>query len=194
MNDAIFKFKRYEDASLSYTGVDKHAGEDVGGWDTVIRKEEYQKLFYNQQETMAIPNSDLPAEPATPKKTEPQSTPVKEEEAKDSQVDAEASPKSEPVLPHGPTVIPHTAPTIIPPRATQVQPAQAADAAKDREEKIRHLNEVIQVGSTVRNKKFGEGKIISINQAKTRLVIRFAEGEKTYIFPDAFLNKFLEEV
>ena len=49
-------------------------------------------------------------------------------------------------------------------------------------------------GHTVSHKKFGEGKIISINQAKTRLVIRFAEGEKTYIFPDAFLNKFLEEV
>ena len=33
MNDAIFKFKRYEDSSLSYTGLDKHENEDVGGWD-----------------------------------------------------------------------------------------------------------------------------------------------------------------
>lgn len=24
MNDAVYKFKRYEDASLSYTGIDKH--------------------------------------------------------------------------------------------------------------------------------------------------------------------------
>ena len=31
MDDAIFKFKRYEDSSLSYTGIDKHAGEDVVG-------------------------------------------------------------------------------------------------------------------------------------------------------------------
>ncbi len=38
MNDAIFKFKRYEDSSLSYTGIDKHQGEDIGGWDTVIRR------------------------------------------------------------------------------------------------------------------------------------------------------------
>ena len=52
MNDAIFKFKRYEDSSLSYTGIEKHASEDVGGWDTVIRREEYEKLFYNQQATM----------------------------------------------------------------------------------------------------------------------------------------------
>ena len=41
MNDAIFKFKRYEDSSLSYTGVDKHEGMDVGGWDTVLKKVEY---------------------------------------------------------------------------------------------------------------------------------------------------------
>lgn len=52
MNDAIFKFKRYEDSSLSYTGIEKHANEDVGGWDTVIRREEYEKLFFNQQATM----------------------------------------------------------------------------------------------------------------------------------------------
>ena len=42
MNDAIFKFKRYEDASLVYTGINKHEDEDVGGWDTVIRREEYE--------------------------------------------------------------------------------------------------------------------------------------------------------
>ena len=52
MNDAIFKFKRYEDSSLSYTGIDKHAGEDIGGWDTVVKRSEYEALFYNQQSTM----------------------------------------------------------------------------------------------------------------------------------------------
>ena len=45
MNDAIFKFKRYEDASLVYTGIDKHHDEDIGGWDTIIKREEYDKLF-----------------------------------------------------------------------------------------------------------------------------------------------------
>ena len=28
MNDAVYKFKRYEDASLSYTGINKHEGEE----------------------------------------------------------------------------------------------------------------------------------------------------------------------
>ena len=35
MNDAVYKFKRYEDASLEYTGINTHSGTTIGGWDTV---------------------------------------------------------------------------------------------------------------------------------------------------------------
>lgn len=44
MNDAVYKFKRYEDASLEYTGINRHAGEKVGGFDTVITEEEYKQI------------------------------------------------------------------------------------------------------------------------------------------------------
>jgi hypothetical protein len=45
MNDAVFKFKRYEDASLSYTGINKHEGEDIGLYDTVLSPKDYQVVF-----------------------------------------------------------------------------------------------------------------------------------------------------
>jgi len=45
MNDAVYKFKRYEDASLAYTGINKHEGEDVGLYDTVISAREYDQSF-----------------------------------------------------------------------------------------------------------------------------------------------------
>ena len=48
MNDAVYKFKRYEDASLSYTGINKHEGEDIGLYDTVITREEALGVFENQ--------------------------------------------------------------------------------------------------------------------------------------------------
>ena len=48
MNDAVYKFKRYEDASLVYIGVNKHAGEDVGLYDTVISAKEYRESFENE--------------------------------------------------------------------------------------------------------------------------------------------------
>ncbi|WNC60909.1 GIY-YIG nuclease family protein [Thermosynechococcus sp. QS41] len=38
MNDAVYKFKRYEDPSLAYTGINKHEGEDIGLYDTVLRR------------------------------------------------------------------------------------------------------------------------------------------------------------
>ena len=77
MNDAIFKFKRYEDSSLSYTGIEKHTSEDIGGWDTVIRREEYEKLFYNQQATMKNSDAPIPPEPSNTDKSEPVDNKVK---------------------------------------------------------------------------------------------------------------------
>lgn len=41
MNDAVYKFKRYEDSSLEYTGINKHRDEDVGLFDTVLSKDDY---------------------------------------------------------------------------------------------------------------------------------------------------------
>ena len=43
MNDAVYKFKRYEDASLSYTGINRHEGEDVGLYDTVLSSSDYER-------------------------------------------------------------------------------------------------------------------------------------------------------
>lgn len=47
MNDAVGKFKRYEDSSLAYTGINKHEGEDIGLWDTTITKAEALRIFEN---------------------------------------------------------------------------------------------------------------------------------------------------
>jgi hypothetical protein len=46
MNDAIFKFRSYEDSSLNYTGIDKHAQLDkyVGGFDTVLSTQEFEEM------------------------------------------------------------------------------------------------------------------------------------------------------
>lgn len=48
MNDAIYKFKRYEDSSLIYTGMDKHNEEYIGGFDTQITRQEFYEQNYEQ--------------------------------------------------------------------------------------------------------------------------------------------------
>ena len=81
MNDAVYKFKRYEDASLSYTGINRHEGEDRGGWDTVLSDADYNKMFTLQQASMEAPApapDDLPAKPYfTPDEDEPKPAPEK---------------------------------------------------------------------------------------------------------------------
>ena len=54
MNDAVYKFKRYEDSSLNYAGIDKHTSKIIGGWDTVkeITEEE------NDETDEAIPEDE----------------------------------------------------------------------------------------------------------------------------------------
>jgi len=49
MNDAVYKFKRYEDPSLVYTGINRHEGEDIGLYDTVLRRAEYEAEFVNKE-------------------------------------------------------------------------------------------------------------------------------------------------
>lgn len=52
MNQGIFGFRKYENSSLNYTGIDKHEGESIGGWDTVLRRKEYEALYSKQQATV----------------------------------------------------------------------------------------------------------------------------------------------
>ena len=45
MNDAVYKFKRYEDASLSYSGINKHSTDkNVGLYDTSVSMREFETL------------------------------------------------------------------------------------------------------------------------------------------------------
>lgn len=56
MNDAVFGFKRYEDASLNYTGINRHEGEAVGGFDTVLARDEFDRCYRSQQDSLKAIN------------------------------------------------------------------------------------------------------------------------------------------
>ena len=48
MNDAVYKFKRYEDSSLTYMGYAVNKENRIGLFDTVIKKKELVKQFINK--------------------------------------------------------------------------------------------------------------------------------------------------
>lgn len=162
MNDAIFKFKRYEDSSLSYTGIEKHVSDEIGGWDTVIRREEYEKLFYNQQATMEAPKIEVAEE-----YIEEPEAPIIERK----------------VVPKSPTLV-TAAYGVKSPVTTTVQ--KAAELPKIEID----LSGAV-VGAMVVHKKFGEGTISNIDKAQKYIKIAFFVGEKMFVFPTCFEQGFL---
>lgn len=171
MNDAIFKFKRYEDASLTYTGIDKHTNDEVGGWDTTIRKTQYEKLFYNQQSSMNEVDYSAYSRVAESVETTRRAAKL---------VDSKLA---ESVLQVKPIVQPQS----VSPTAT-IAPPPESQTMQDLETKL----ESIAIDSTVIHKKFGKGTVVKINKNEKFIHIKFTLGEKKFIFPDAFLMGFLE--
>jgi hypothetical protein len=45
MNDAVWKFRRYEDASLRYMGVSRHKRTELGLFDTALTDEDFKATF-----------------------------------------------------------------------------------------------------------------------------------------------------
>ncbi len=174
MNDAIFKFKRYEDSSLSYTGIDKHCGKDIGGWDTVIKREEYEKLFYNQQSTMEAPTtiyeiaSDVAAVPKVYEKKE-----------------YNAPPKS---------IAKPTTPKYTPPITAQYGIKSSINIAPVKKQKDKPKIDLsgIVIGATMVHTRFGEGKITNVNGAKNYIRVKFIDGEKTFVIPYSIEQGFLK--
>jgi hypothetical protein len=180
MNDAIFKFKRYEDSSLVYTGIDKHQGEDIGGWDTVIKRSEYEALFYNQQSTMQAPEVaivDLP-EPVLEVVGDDDDEP--EEDVAPAKI-AKPARKSKASVPQPPPDFIHATYGI----KTSPTPAPAPKAEKPKVD-----TSGIAVGVTVQHPKFGAGKVIDLRDGL--ITVAFEEGQKPFEFPGAFDNGFLK--
>jgi hypothetical protein len=48
MNDAVYKFKRYEDGSLEYIGFDNSMKDNqrVGGWDSTLPRDVFEELYF----------------------------------------------------------------------------------------------------------------------------------------------------
>lgn len=164
MNQAIFQFKRYEDASLSYTGIDMHSEQEIGGWDTSIRKAEYERLFYNQQSSMESEQreDDIP-------------------EAEEERVTVPSIPKSEPVS---------AKPSLVTEQYGYKAPEPIRKPAPKPKPKIELDLSALAVGGEVVHKMFGKGKVIALS---TKMIhIQFGMGDKKFPLPDAFVNGFLK--
>ena len=180
MNDAVYKFKRYEDASLSYTGVDRHAGEGVGLYSTVVSRTDYDQmagLLAASMEATAPSADDVPDAPvfadAPEDDDEDEIKPVpaarQKEKARASIV---AAPKT-------PIPTPTYRPSYVPPAPAAVKKIEipAVDVSG------------VKAGTTVLHKAFGKGIVSKIDSIY--IYVTFDGVEKKFQFPGAFQQGFL---
>ncbi|MBK5201513.1 MAG: hypothetical protein JJE21_08290 [Spirochaetaceae bacterium] len=152
MNDAVYKFKRYEDSSLNYTGIDRHANEVIGGWDTIITKEDYESMFDLQQKSLGMPNFQSGLKKSVmikPEKRKPQNVIVKKE------VIAKKSEET----------------------TKKAQNAITQKASKNTP-KTQHKNLDLGnlVGKTLNSKPYGVGKVIAQNGEV--ITVEFGKGKR----------------
>ena len=182
MNDAVYKFKRYEDASLSYTGVDRHAGEGVGLYSTVVSRTDYDQMAGLLAASMeaAAPNADdVPDAPvfadAPEDDDEDEIKPVpaarQKEKARASIV---AAPKT-------PIPTPTYRPSYVPPAPAAVKKTEipAVDVSG------------VKAGTMVLHKVFGKGTVSKIDSIY--IYVTFDGVEKKFQFPGAFQQGFLKK-
>ena len=128
-----------------------------------FKGKEYELLFYNQQSTMNAPEID---------------------EADVPEADEEPEPPKAPV----PTRTPPAKPDFVTAAFGVKSPIVPAKPQQPEKPKVDVSG--VAVGSAVAHAKFGIGKVIELNRGY--VTVRFEQGEKRFIFPDAFESGFLK--
>ncbi len=166
MNQGIFGFRRYEGSSLNYAGIDMHEGEDVGGWDTVLRRDEFNELYANQQASMALQSAVMASFEQDRKNLTKKPT---DEKAKTT--------------------------TSVSPTITQKYGIEKIDtptvSAIEKPKDDIQIPEV-KARNIVTHRVFGEGTVAFMDKAQKKIRVKFSVGEKTFKFPDAFIQGHLK--
>ena len=186
MNDAVYKFKRYEDASLIYTGIDKHTGENVGLYSTVISRADYDAMAGQLAASMT---ADAPRDDDIPER--PVFTNISSYDLDDDEDDlpmvaepkAKYETKRKPLVePSKPVSTPTYRPSYVPPTPSVTpvvkKPTVHIDTSK------------VHAGTIVSHKAFGPGQVKGIDGGL--IVVTFAGVDKKFQFPGAFEQGFLK--
>ena len=170
MNQGIFGFRRYENSSLNYTGIDMHDGEDVGGWDTVLKREEFDALYASQQATLSLQSAIMSAID----ESDEDNTSKKTVTAKQAQSVPKATTLGQK---YG------LGQQAVNPGGGVQQPTQKP--------KEKFVIPDVKVGDSVHHKVFGIGTISYMDKAQKKIRVKFNAGEKVFIFPDAFVQGYI---
>ena len=171
-----------------YTGIDKHTGEDVGLYSTVISRADYDAMAGQLAASMAAdaPRADdIPDRPIFTNialDDEEEDEPA-EETKPAARSNKSAAPSRTPIVqPAGPAIGNTYRPAYIPPVPTAAPAVQKPKADVDTSQ--------IHAGTIVTHKAFGTGQVKGIDGGL--IVVTFAGVDKRFQFPGAFEQGFLK--
>jgi len=178
MEDAIFKFRRYEDSSLDYTGINLHRDEKVGGWDSSLTRDEFEQMFAQQQASMqALERAleEMPSAYAFEEEEEEENTPAPIAPTRQKE-DFGSVPAAPSAVRFSGRELQRTVPSRQPNPPGKPRPAFAW----------------VKPGARVEHKKFGPGRVVRLE--RDLVVITFKGGTKNMEFPGAFERGIIEQI
>ena len=128
-----------------------------------MKRKEYELLFYNQQSTMDAPEIDEADVPEADEEPEPQKA-------------------------HAPTQTPPAKPDFVTAAFGVKSPIIPAKPKQPEKPKVDVSG--VAVGAAVSHGKFGTGKVIELSGGY--VTVSFEQGEKRFLFPNAFESGFLK--
>lgn len=195
MNDAVYKFWRYEESSLNYTGINKHAGEKVGLYSTVLTREEYEAMKsvgtreeydHFADELAASMIAAIPADDDVPDK------PFEVEPDDEDDFVPEPVVERPKKAQRGSVVERYQDVTIITPRRAEPTPTPAPAPAASPAAPVEIELPDVHVGTVVKHRFFGKGTVTEINEETNRLFVRFGDQIKPFQLSMVFAKGMLE--
>jgi hypothetical protein len=154
---------------LEYTGINKHEGEKVGLYDTVLSREEYDRLAKQQYISMTPVTyfvEDMPEHPVSLDEGPEEEKPIVRAQPRKQRQNFDRPPLVEP---------------------TRISPPNVSKTPAPVEPAIDLSN--VNAGSLVSHKIFGRGDVVSIEDGL--ILVKFENGEQKFEFPNVFLQGFL---
>lgn len=176
MNQAVYNFKRYEDASLEYTGINRHKeDENVGLFSTVISREDYEDMAAAQTRSM----TENPFRKVLVK-TEPQAETELQKKAAPKKGTTQKQPAVKSTLPKPAPVPQNINPGYSVPGLSVPMSKVAETLPGYGELDLSQL----RVGTIVENQKYGIGKVTGFKPGK--ILVSFSQDLKMFLMPSAF--------
>ena len=196
MNDAVYKFRRYEDASLSYTGIERHVyDQSVGLFDTALTREDYevmklQDMRLRADGTARRPGSDMvvTSETVTRAKDGTQQVSKKRVDVIRMDTPAPMGKRGGTASAPAPAAKPAASPSAARP-ATKPSPQEPELKKPAATKPTKAEPASIGKGTVVYHKAWGKGVVKSVSEGK--VYVNVGGKERMFQFPAAFEQGFL---